>query len=136
MIDCLDEGRGGGFFGSKFEDLFICLRLSCFDCINFSSESKSESKSEFESRFNDRVGNDLCSIGLVRRHSAWVSSLADKFQGVVKMGFKTDLSPQSGQSLLLGMCVDVGANHKGNDVEKGDPCMFRQELLGKGQCQR
>ena len=34
------------------------------------------------------------------------------------------------------MRIDIGADDEGDDVEKGDPCLFGQELLRKGQCER
>jgi hypothetical protein len=45
----------------------------------------------------------------------------------------TDLLPQSGEPLLLCVSVDVGSDHKRNDVEERNPCLFRQELLRKGK---
>ena len=46
------------------------------------------------------------------------------------------LLSQSGQTLLLGVCIDVCTDDKGNDVEEGYPGLLRQELLGKGESQR
>lgn len=43
------------------------------------------------------------------------------------------LSPQGGEPLLLGVCVDVGADDEADDVEEGHPGGLGQELLGKGQ---
>lgn len=43
------------------------------------------------------------------------------------------LLPESGESLLLGVGVDVGADEEGDDVEKGDPGLLGQELLGKSE---
>ena len=43
------------------------------------------------------------------------------------------LAPQGGQTLLLGVCVDVGTDDETYDVEEGHPRRFRQELLGKGE---
>ncbi len=55
----------------------------------------------------------------------------------LRVGFKyTYLLPQCIEPLLLSMCVNVGADHKGDDVEEGNPCLLRQEFLGKRQCQR
>lgn len=42
---------------------------------------------------------------------------------------KTYLPPQSSQSLLLSMRVDISPNDKRDDIEERDPCMFRQEFL-------
>jgi hypothetical protein len=43
------------------------------------------------------------------------------------------LAPQSGKTLLLSVCVDVGPNDEADDVEEGHPCVLGQELLGKGE---
>jgi hypothetical protein len=43
------------------------------------------------------------------------------------------LSPQSSESLLLSVCVDVGTDDETDNVEEGDPSGLREELLGKGQ---
>ncbi len=100
-------------------------------------------------RFNDRVENNLCRDPFVRLRNAFdfdscdVSidaelegshSEGESGRGKVCVRAVTYLLPQSSQSLLLGMSVDVGANHKRNDVEKRYPCMLRQELLRKCQC--
>ena len=45
----------------------------------------------------------------------------------------TCLLPKSIQPLLLCVCVDVGTDNERNDVEKRNPCVLREELLGKGQ---
>lgn len=45
------------------------------------------------------------------------------------------LLSQSCQTLLLGVCVDVGADNKGNNVEEGHPGLLGQELLSKGERQ-
>jgi hypothetical protein len=44
------------------------------------------------------------------------------------------LSAESCKTLLLGGRVDIGTNHKSNDVEEGDPGLLREELLSK--CKR
>jgi hypothetical protein len=45
------------------------------------------------------------------------------------------LLSQGSQTLLLGVCIDVCTNDKGNDVEEGYPGLLREELLGKGESQ-
>jgi hypothetical protein len=46
------------------------------------------------------------------------------------------LLSQGGQTLLLGVRIDVCTNDKGNDVKEGYPGLLGQELLGKGESQR
>lgn len=46
------------------------------------------------------------------------------------------LLSQSSQTLLLGVCIDVCTDDKGNDVEEGHPSLLGQELLSKGESQR
>lgn len=41
------------------------------------------------------------------------------------------LSPESGEPLLLGVGVDVGADDEADDVEEGHPRLLGQELLGE-----
>lgn len=43
------------------------------------------------------------------------------------------LLTQGCKALLLGDCVDVGAENERHEVEEGHPGVLRQELLGKGQ---
>lgn len=43
------------------------------------------------------------------------------------------LPPESLQSLLLGMCIDVSTNHEADEVEEWYPNLIRQECLGKGK---
>jgi hypothetical protein len=45
------------------------------------------------------------------------------------------LLSQGSQTLLLGVCIDVCTDDKGNDVEEGNPSLLGQELLGKGESQ-
>lgn len=46
------------------------------------------------------------------------------------------LLAQGGEAPLLGDGVDVGADDERHKVEEGDPHVFGQELLGKGQAER
>ena len=43
------------------------------------------------------------------------------------------LPPQSSQPLLLGVRVNVGADHECHDVEERYPSLLGKELLGKRQ---
>ncbi len=43
------------------------------------------------------------------------------------------LSPEGSEPLLLGVCVDVGADDEADDVEEGHPGALWEELLGKGK---
>lgn len=44
------------------------------------------------------------------------------------------LLPESCESLLLGVRIDVGTNDESDDVEEGHPCLLGQELLR--ECER
>ena len=46
------------------------------------------------------------------------------------------LLSQSGQALLLRVCVDVGTDNESDDVEEGHPGLLGKELLGESQGQR
>lgn len=46
------------------------------------------------------------------------------------------LSPECSESLLLGVRVDIGADHEADNVEEGNPCLLWQEFLRKCQADR
>jgi hypothetical protein len=43
------------------------------------------------------------------------------------------LSSQCCEPLLLGVRIDVCADNEGNNIEEWNPCLLREELLGKRQ---
>lgn len=45
----------------------------------------------------------------------------------------TKLFLESGDPLLLGDGIDVGADDKGDEVEERHPCLLREELLGESE---
>lgn len=46
------------------------------------------------------------------------------------------LSSESSKSLLLGVRVDIGADHETDDVEEWNPCLLWQEFLRKCEADR